>query len=303
MARGKSWRSRASSASVCYALLVPTYVLLIVFTFIPVAWAFSTSLYRYEIGAESEFIGLANYYEYFGDPTFVASFATMLFLTGFALVARLTMPLFVAKLIISLPTERGRHFYRILFLVPIVVPLVAMQLIWRGMIYGEFGFVNQFLGAIGCGQWARGWLTDPSTALWAVAFIGFPFVGGFEVLIYYAGLASIPESVNDSARIDGATGLRKFFVIDVPMIMNQIRLIVALTIIAGVQAFEHIYVITEGGPGFKTLVPGLWMYYNAFSFQRMGYACAIGVVLFFVIAVLTLLNLKYLRSTEELQAR
>lgn len=301
MVYGRSLRARLSFTGTCYALLLPTYVLLVLFTFVPVVWAFYTSLYRYEIGAKSAWVGLDNYREYLSDPTLLPSFGNMLLLTGFAVAVRLVIPLAVAKLILSLPHERSRHLYRVLFLVPIVVPGVAVQLIWRGLVYGSNGFLNESLRLGGLGSWTHGWLTDPTTALWALAFVGFPFVGGFEVLIYYAGLASIPESVNDSARIDGATGLRKFFVIDVPMVLSQIRLIVALTVIAGVQGFESVMILTEGKPGFRTLVPGLWMYFNAFSFQRMGYACAIGVILFLVIAGLTFLNLRYLKSTEDLQ--
>jgi ABC-type sugar transport system permease subunit len=161
--------------------------------------------------------------------------------------------------------------------------------------------LDNILDACGLESWQHGWLSEPGTALLAIAFIGFPFVGGFEVLIYYAGLASIPDSVNDSARIDGAGGLKKFFTIDVPMVLSQIRLVIALTVIAGIQGFELILILTRGQPGFKTMVPGYWMYNNAFSFQRMGYACAIGVVLFAVIATLTALNFKYLRSHEEVQ--
>lgn len=291
----RTWRHTVG----CWSLVLPTLALLGVFTFIPVLWAFTRSLYDYQLGGRSAFVGLANYFEYFSDPTFAKSFGNMFFLTGFQLIARLTVPLFVAKLIISLRTERWRHFYRIMFLVPIVVPQVAMVMIWRGVVYSQAGVLNSTLGLLGLEGLQRGWLDNPHTSLWAIAFIGFPFVGGFEVLIYYAGLASIPESVNDSARIDGATGLRKFLVIDVPMVLSQIRLIVALTLITGIQAFEHIYILTKGGPGFETMVPGLWMYFNAFSYQRMGYACAIGVVLFSIIAVLTALNLKYLRSRDE----
>lgn len=285
----------------CYGLLGPTLALLGVFTFTPMIWAFARSFTRYEIGQAPEWVGLGNYREYVSDPTFLVSFGNMLLLTAFAVVVRLIVPLSVAKLIISLHDERHRHFYRILFLVPIVIPGVALQLIWRTLVYEQYGLLNELLRVVGLEGWRHGWLTEPSTALWAIAFIGFPFVGGFEVLIYYAGLAAIPESVNDSARIDGATGLKKFLTIDVPMVLSQIRLIVALTIIAGVQGFESILILTKGQPGFKTTVPGLWLYFNGFSFQRMGYACAIGVILFVVIATLTALNLKYLRGAEEVQ--
>ncbi len=305
MGRGGAGTASARFQAGCWGLMLPTLGLLAVFTFTPILWAFNNSLYQYEVGdeANARFVGLGNYFEYLlRDPTGLKSLGNMLLLTAFAVAVRLVVPLGVAKLIISLPSERARHAYRILFLAPIVVPGVAVHLIWLTLVYGELGLINQLLDAGGLGAHQSAFLTDPDKALWCVAFIGFPFVGGFEVLIYYAGLANIPESVNDSARIDGATGLRKFFMIDVPMVLSQIRLIVALTVIAGVQAFESILIVTKGGPGFETMVPGLWMYYNAFSFQRMGYACAIGVMLFLIIAGLTALNLKYLRSTEEVAA-
>ena len=91
--------------------------------------------------------------------------------------------------------------------------------------------------------------------------------------------------------------------IDVPLVMSQIKLLVMLTIIGGVQAFEGMLILTRGGPGFRSMVPGLWMYFNAFSFQRMGYACAIGVVLFLLIMALTVINLKFFKSAEDLQGR
>jgi raffinose/stachyose/melibiose transport system permease protein len=94
--------------------------------------------------------------------------------------------------------------------------------------------------------------------------------------------------------------LRKFFRVEYPLLMSQVKLLVILTIMGGVQGFEGMLALTKGGPGFKTMLPGLWMYLNAFSFQRMGYACAIGVILFILILGLTVLNLRYFKSAEEL---
>ncbi len=224
----------------------------------------------------------------------------MAMLTAFNILVVLIFPLAIARLIFGLSSERARYLYRLLFLLPIVVPGIAGTLIWRGMIYNDHGLVNETLRAIGLGGVARGWLSDPNAALWAVAFIGFPFAGGVNMLIYYAGLSSIPESVQDAAQLDGASGLRKFFKVEYPLVMSQVKLLVILTIMGGVQSFEGMLALTKGGPGFKTMLPGLWMYLNDFSFQRMGYACAMGVILFLIILGLTILNLKYFRSTEEL---
>lgn len=287
----------------CYALVLPTVALLITFVYIPVVWAFTKSLYEFEIGGESHLVWFSNYIEYLTrDPTLWISVGNMLFFTFFAVCVRLTVPLIVAKLIHSIPVERWRYVYRIMFLVPIVVPGVAVQLIWGGMIYSDTGLVNELLRLIGLGSLTHGWLTEPGTVRWAMAMMGFPFVGGFEVLIYYAGLSNIPDSVNEAARLEGCVGIRKFFLIDLPMVLSQIKLLLILTIIGGIQSFEGFIILTRGGPGFNTTVPGLWMYFNAFSFQRMGYACAIGVLLFILIFGLTIINMKYFKSAEEIQA-
>jgi raffinose/stachyose/melibiose transport system permease protein len=286
----------------CWSLITVTILLLSIFVYLPVVWAFTKSLYQFEVGSASTFVGLRNYAEFlFRDPIIWPSFLNMAILTLIAVSLRLSMPLLMAKLIYSLPGERSRYLYRILFLVPIVVPAVAVQLIWSGLIYADRGLLNEVLFQLGLGHLATGWLSNPNTALFACALVGFPFVGGFEVLIYYAGLTGIPQSVNEAALLEGCTGIRKFFCIDIPMVMSQLKLILILTIIGGVQGYEHIFILTRGGPGFETTVPGLWMYFNAFSFQRMGYACAIGVCLFFIIFSLTVLNMRYFKSTEELE--
>jgi raffinose/stachyose/melibiose transport system permease protein len=283
-------------------MLTPTFALLAVFSLVPFLWAFSTSFYDYEVGGDAKFIGLANYVEYLSDPTLLVSFRNLLFITVFGIAAVMTAPLIIAKLIFSLSSERARYIYRVLFLIPIVVPGVAGLLIWQGVIYGDSGFLNELLRSLGREDLTRGWLSDPNTVLWAVVFIGFPFAGGINILIYYAGLSRIPESVHEAAELDGAKGIRKFLAIDVPLVRSQVKLLTILTVIGTVQGFEGLFILTKGGPGFKTMVPGLWMYMNAFSFQRMGYACAIGVILFLLILTLTIINMRYFRSAEELTA-
>lgn len=283
-------------------MLVPTFALLTVFSLVPFLWAFATSFYDYEVGGESRFVGFSNYVEYLSDPTLVSSFVNLLILTLFGLATVTTAPLLVAKLIFSLKSERARYIYRVLFLIPIVVPGVAGLMIWQSMIYGDTGFLNELLRWAGRPDLARGWLSDPDTVLWAIMFIGFPFAGGINILIYYAGLASISESIHEAAELDGSTGIRKFIRIDVPLVLSQMKLLVIMTVIGTIQGFEGMFILTKGGPGLKTMVPGLWMYMNAFSFQRMGYACAIGVILFLIILGLTILNMKYFRSSEDLTA-
>ena len=294
-------RSRAGSTIGLYALIAPTFLLLATFSLVPFVIAILTSFFNYEVGGHAKFVGLSNYLEYFHDYTFWKSFGNLMFLVTFQVIVVMIVPLVVAKLIFSLSSERASYIYRIVFLFPVVVPHVAGYLIWRGLVYGEDGLLNHLLHGVGLGHVARAWFSDPDTVLWAIAFIGFPFAGGINILIYYAGLTSIPDSVHEAAELDGATGLKKFLLIDVPLVMSQIKLLVMLTIIGGIQGFEGVYILTNGGPGFQSMVPGLWMYQNAFDFQRMGYACAIGVILFLIILGLTALNLRYFRTAEQMQ--
>jgi raffinose/stachyose/melibiose transport system permease protein len=286
-----------------YALLTPTFALLATFSLVPFLIAIATSFFDYEVGGTAAFVGLANYREYAHDYTFLESFGNLLFFCTFSVVTVMIVPLVVAKLIFSLSSERASYVYRILFLFPIVVPNVAVFLIWRTLIYSDDGLLNNVLGAVGLEELKRGWFSNASTVVWAIAFVGFPFAGGINILIYYAGLTAIPESVHEAALLDGATGVKKFLLVDVPLVMSQIKLLVMLTIIGGIQAFEGVYVLTAGGIGFKSMVPGLWMYYNAFFFQRMGYACAIGVILFLLILTLTVINLRYFKTSEQMQGQ
>ncbi|MDQ3440532.1 MAG: sugar ABC transporter permease, partial [Planctomycetota bacterium] len=193
-----------------YAIVAPTFILLAIFSLVPFVIAIATSFFDYEVGGDAAFVGLANYAEYLRDYTFLKSFGNMFLLTGFHVLAVMIVPLVVAKLIFSLSSERASYFYRTLFLFPIVVPNVALYLIWRGVIYNEDGLINNVLGLLGLANLARGWFSDPDTVLWAIAFIGFPFAGGINILIYYAGLTAIPDSVHEAAMLDGATGVRKF---------------------------------------------------------------------------------------------
>jgi raffinose/stachyose/melibiose transport system permease protein len=127
---------------------------------------------------------------------------------------------------------------------------------------------------------------------------GFPFVGGIGVLIYLAGLQSISLEIYDAAKLDGASGFRQFLTIDLPLIKGQIRLLIVLSIITGLQALVGPLVLTNGGPVNATMVPGLYMYQQAFTYGRLGYASAIGVVVFIAVLSLTILNLTVFKDKD-----
>jgi raffinose/stachyose/melibiose transport system permease protein len=217
-------------------------------------------------------------------------------LTIFGVITAVTVPVIVAEWIFWLQSKRAQYFYRILMIWPAIVPGVVTILIWQ-FIYDPYaGVLNSILRAVGLSGLAQNWLGDPRIALYSVMGSAFPFIGGVTVLIYLAGLQSISNEIFDAAAIDGAHGVRRFFTIDLPLIMGQIKLNLVLAIIGGVQNFAGILILTNGGPAGATEVPGLYMYNVAFQYGKIGYASAIGVLIFLCILVLTFLNMRYLRE-------
>lgn len=285
-----------------YLLLAPTFLMLSIFTYYPTISAFYHSLFIWDSAVLEKYIGLANFRELFGDRIFLKSMVNITKLTAFRMVIAATIPLIFAELIFNLRSLKSQYYYRTFFVIPMVVPTMVLILVW-GFIYDPIdGILNQFLRLLGLGQLEKVWLGDFNTALYAIMGLGFPWIAGINLLIYYAGLQNIPRDVFDSSLIDGAHGLSRFVYIDVPLVASQMKLVVILAMIAQLQGFEWILILTGGGPADSTMVPGLYLYQNAFMYSKMGYACAIGVFLFCIILALTYINMKYVKSSVEYTA-
>lgn len=287
----------------CYLLLLPTFLLLLIFNYYPAFSAIYHSFFDWDGANFIRFTGLSNFINLlFNDPTIPLSFLNTLKLTIASLIINLTFPLLAAALIFHLKNLRSAYFYRVLFVIPMVVPAMVIYMIWRFIYSPTNGLLNNLLNAVGLGHLARPWLGDFQLALYAVVFIGFPWVAGTSTLIYLAGFQNIPIELLDAVAIDGASAWTRFWRIELPLVVGQIKLIVILTLIGSIQGFVPIMVMTNGGPGESTMVPGLYLYRNAMYYNKMGYACAIGTLLFLIIITLTYLNLRYLRSGIEYQA-
>jgi raffinose/stachyose/melibiose transport system permease protein len=289
---------RPRHLTLVYLGLLPTFLLLAVFSYIPIIIALTGAFYEWDVGGVSQFTGLSNFRRMLHDEALLKGFRNLLYMLSVSLTAKLFVPLIVAVLIFRLRKEGWRYFYRVLFVIPMVVPGMVNILLW-GYIYSDAGLLTMGLQSLGVGHWTTGWLDDPRTTIWAIIMIGFPFVWGFNLLIYYAGLSNISESVIEAAEIDGASSLQRFFHIELPLATGQIKLLAILSIIQVMQQFELPMILTKGGPGYESMLPGYWMYLNGFSFNRMGYACAIGLLLFLLMLGVTILNMKYIRSGAE----
>ncbi len=293
--RGLLWRM--GRAKYLYLMLVPSMLFVLAFSYYP---ALSAIYHSFTIwsGKEARWYGLGNYRFMLRDPYLNQSWVNMIKLT-LASILKMVVPLINAVFIYRLTSDRWQYRYRVLFLLPAIIPGVVGSLLWVNF-FGLNGLINELLRAVGLGSLARPWLGSFDFALYALMFMGFPWPGGTTILFYLAGLMNIPGELIDAAKIDGVNGWQRFWHLELPLVMGQVKLFLVLTVIGNIQSFAGPLIMTRGGPGFATMVPGLHMFYAATQRQQMGYASAIGTFLFLLIFGLTYLNLKYVRSTVDI---
>jgi len=176
---------------------------------------------------------------------------------------------------------------------PIVLPPLILIEVWAYLLQPQYGLVDRILGAAHLPQ--PTWLSDPHLALVGILLIGFPWISNLGFLIFLGGLQNLPKEILDASRIDGVSALRRVFAVDIPLLLPQFRIVVVLSGIYAVQNFVPILLLTNGGPGTATLVPGLDMYQSAFQNDQYGYGMAIGTLLFVAMLIFTLFAMRALR--------
>ncbi|MDQ1913650.1 sugar ABC transporter permease [Paenibacillus sp. GD4] len=281
-----------------YAFLIPIFVSMGLFKYYPLFTAIVKSFYQWNGANLNTFLGWQNYAKLFQDPTFYVSLKNAAVLTVIFVLIQLTLPLYAAIGVFHSP-KKLQSIYRVLFLIPMVVPHVIVFLLWRWIYMGN-GVLNTLLRQLGLEAWVHAWLGESATALGALLFVNFPWIGGIYFLIYLAGLITISKELFEVGSIEGMNAWQRFLHIELPLIRNQIRLVVILAFIHQFQSFENVLVLTNGGPGFSTLTPALYLYKKGFEYNELGYASAIGVVVFLILFLFTLTTNRFIKRTESL---
>ncbi len=276
-----------------YIMLIPIFVLLSIFAFYPIVLSVVKSFYRWsgtfstEYG-HNEFIGFRNYADLMRDQIFWQSWANTAFFVVTGVAVNLIFPFACAMLIFFAPNEKTAYRWRVAFVAPMVVPSMVIFLLWQFIYDVDIGVINNILRLIGGGKVDL--LGNKDTVKWAIRFMGFPWVGGTYLLVYIAGLSNVDNCLREAATIDGASALRKMFAIDIPLCKPQFKMVLTLSIIGEIQDFVKIQTITEGGPGYYSYVPALYMYKTAFSSNEYGMACAIGVCMLVVMLFVNMIS-------------
>lgn len=284
--------SRLVPIYVPFLFLLPAIVLLVVFRYYPAISAIYHSFTDWDGTSAANFVGFDQYKALFQDAVFMKSVVNIGIYTLARTVMTTVMAFVGAELVFNLRNYRSQGIWRIVFTLPLVIPASVVFLVWKQIYNPRLGLFNQFLTLIGLQNMAKPWLGQPDTALAALILIGFPLVSGLGFLVLLSALQNLPSEVNDAALIDGCTRLRRIFAIDIPCVRGPLTFIIILGISTGLQEFAPMLVITGGGPVNATISPGLYLYQQAFTLTKFGYATAVGTVLMLMTLVFSLIILR-----------
>lgn len=277
-------------------LTAPYAAFLLAFAAYPMGFAVVLVFLHWDLVSAPSFAGLDNVRLLAVDPRFWQAVGNILVFLA------VHLPLQVgAALALALALNRPlalRAFWRAAFFLPVVIAGAVVAILWNALYATDVGLINTLLGKFG-GP-AVPWLTHPALAMPAIAVMATWKNVGFYVIIYLAGLQYIPRSCREAIELDGASDWQRFRFLTLPLLLPQTLLVVTLSTINGFQLFIEPYIMTGGGPLRRTLSPVLYLYNNAFSYQKMGYAATIGVALAILIGAVVALQRRVLGRAESL---
>jgi multiple sugar transport system permease protein len=279
-----------------YAMLLPFFVLLGIFTLFAVAFSLYLSFHQWDIlNPQKPYVGLDNYRELRSDAYFRQAVRNTAVFTLATVPLSVAFGLGVALLLNQ--AIRGRAVFRTFFYLPVVTPLVVSGLIWKWVLNGDFGLLNYYLGKVGISPHL--WLSDPDLAMPSVVAMSVWATVGFTMLVYLAGLQSIPQEYYEASSVDGAGGWHQFRYITVPLLAPSTFFLAVYLIISSFQVFDQIFVMTDGGPLRATTTVVYYIWQAGFHDFAMGYASAMAYALFAIIFVFTIFQVvMYNRRTE-----
>jgi multiple sugar transport system permease protein len=287
-------RRRLAESVTGYSFIAPNMVLLGVFLFLPVGWAFMISLQQTDGFGSGVFVGLDNYRRLFGDGVFWRSaFNTALF-TAVIVPTSLAVGLGLAVLMNSVLPARG--VFRTIIVLPMVISGVATALIGVLMFDQNTGIVNKMIESVGLP--ALEWQSDGAPAFLSVVLVTLWWRVGFNMVIYLAGLQGVAPELYEAARIDGANAWQRFRAVTVPMVGPSSFFLLVMNVIYSFQVFDIVYVLTAGGPGASTSVLVTYAYQTGFDTRDQGYAAAIGMVLLVLTVAFTAVQWKMNRTRD-----
>lgn len=277
--------------------VLPALILIAIMIYIPLGLTGYYGLMSWDGIGDMEFIGLENYINAIQDGKFWES-AWHSFLL--AIFSTLSLVIYLAISLILASKIKGANILRKIYLIPMLLSSVAIAQLWVKVYTPNNGMLNALLGLVGYNN-PPAWLAEPNLVLFAIFVPILWQYAGFYILIYYAALKNIPETLIEAARIDGATALEIAYKIKLPLIMGVVKVTIVLAIVGSLKYFDLIWVMTGGGPSGASEVMASYMYKLAFNTYNFGYGSAIGFLLLIITLIVTILIRKLTATEDEVQ--
>ncbi|GGI12613.1 carbohydrate ABC transporter permease [Gottfriedia solisilvae] len=285
-----------SNKKIIALYIAPALFLILALIYVPIAQTGYFGLMKWNGIGEKEFIGLKNYSHLLYDPLFWQSAFHSFLLAVFSAVSLIGY-LFISFILAG--KIKGADLLRKIYLIPMLLASVAIAQLWLKIYHPTNGILNSLLVSLGVDN-PPAWLAETNLALYAIIIPIIWQYAGFYILIYYAALKNIPDSLIEAARIDGATPIQIALKIKLPLIMNVVKVTIVLAVVGSLKYFDLIYVMTGGGPNGSSEVMASYMYQKAFKGFDFGYASAIGFFLLVICLVATWVIRKFTESNDDI---
>jgi len=261
--------------------ILPAFLGTLIFIIFPILISFGLSFAEWNLINKPQLAGFDNYIKLFSDPVFYQvlwnTFYYALITTFFSII----LPLMLAVALNS--KLKGSGFFKTAYFIPFVTPMIVIGIVWAWIFDPNYGILNWLLGV---GDNIK-WLYDKNFAMPALIIVSVWKNIGYNMVIFLAGLQAIPESLNEASEIDGANGIKRFFLVTLPLLSPTIFFVSIITTISSFQVFDLIYLMTQGGPENSTTVMVYWLFKEAFEYFNIGKASAIAYILFAIVLGLT----------------
>jgi raffinose/stachyose/melibiose transport system permease protein len=279
-----------------FYFVMPAFVMFLLFFAYPFASTLYISLTDWNGVSPANFVGLDNYRQMWSDETMWLALTNNLIWVGLGTAIPVLIGLILAVLLWN--GAHGSLAFRTIYFLPVIVSPVVIAIIWGWIYNPSFGALNSVLEAVGLGDWARGWLGEAETALYAVLVAAIWSYIGFCVVVLFAGLQKVDGSLIDAARIDGASRVNQMRHVILPQIRPVLTTVIVYTVIGGFNVFDIVFVMTNGGPANASELIATYTYHKSFAEGEVGYGAALSVVMTSIALATTLLLMK-LRERED----
>ncbi len=280
-----------------YLMILPSYLIYVIFVFVPVMSTIYLSFTNYDLYKTRNFVALHNYIRMVIDPVFLTAAKNTVVYSLFVIIPQL-----VIGLILAVVLNRkiiGQKFHRVAFYLPNVTSMVSISMVWLWLYDPTLGLLNQMLKAVGLP--AQRWLFDLNLALPSIIIMSIWKLIGYNMIIYLAGLLQIPEQLYEAATVDGASAIKQFFTITIPMLKPTTFFLFVVACVQSFGVFDQVNIMTQGGPMNATTTIVHQIYERAFSEFQMGYASAMAVLLLVITITLTFVNFRYGNQGSDLE--